>query len=385
MDMNYFSSWDSMESYIGKRRAQKGSHMPIEEPEPYTYDAMPIPEPKSAMMYTPDGKPTRNHVVSDASLLTSIDDTEVFQQDIIRETPYDLDTRGERSTSFMPKVNGFVQPPTKAQWQYQSLTRIPSKIHHNARTTNIGTSMGVNHVISDRDPSRVLVNDVRQVTRIEPQAKDSGDQRVIEKIDYINPVHNIREPQRVDSGAHTSRPVAPMTKHTGPSRFLIRSDPKYENKVDPKRHAPITVDGRTDSENFVFKYKTQPSTMEPGQRSQYRTRPRSEYEDIELSRKQDQKELSTEKNIPYTIQLRGGDVREAKQARYIPMLTPKLATASVIPMDIGATVSQGQVPVVQRPYIQIDNKGSDGLDLTGASHTSLVGDYNITPQIIGIR
>lgn len=358
--------------------------MPLEEPEPYTYIEKPFPERKSAMVYTPSGAPTRLHTVSDGTFLDTIPDTEAFQRDNLLNVPYDLATRGEKSTSFQPKVNAFLRPPTKAQWQYQSLTRFPSKSKHLAMTTNPGNTLGTNYVeMAERNPERVLVSQTYQGPRLQQWTKESGRDRPNSGIEYVDPVYNLREPQR-ESEPKNARPVAPITSQTGPIRFHVRTEPKSEeNRVDPKRNIPITIEGQAPSESFIFKYKTQPSTMEPGQRTMYRTRPRSEYDDIQLSRKQDQKNLVVEEAIPYQTRIAGANVQEAKQARYVPMLTPKYETRSVIPVDIG--VVNSPVPDFRSPYITTDDRyTSTGLDLTGASYSAL-SSTPLERPVIGIR
>lgn len=345
--------------------AQKDPHVFIEEPEPYVYDHYPEPVYHDAGIYRP---------CNPEDILRNAQQSLQFHEDALRVTPYDLEHEGQRAISQQLKVDAFLRPPVKPMWQFESLDRIPAKIHHPEITVHDGsTTRGGHHVKPDRGDSQdLLVHERHYDTKVKPWDTSSKPGKKMDHVDYINPIQrgNLHDPL-ADQFQTEVQPHVHSSQNLGPSRFQMMLEPKLEDsfQVDPGRDPHLQLTGRRAEENKVLTEKAVQKSLPMRPDYKFQVHGRRMEENEVLTQKADSRERFQYHQPMTKVKICPKDVRESHYARYTPHLVPDMQVTSARP---GLDQNLGTVIPNFHDRMTVDNQGHDGLDITGASMPAFV-------------
>ncbi len=362
---------------LRRGKAMKDPHLPLEEPVPYVYDHYPTPVRKEAGIDRPVGLESMLH--NGIQCLQ-------FQEDALRVTPYDLDTRDENSHSRRTTVNTFLHPPIRPMWMDQSYTRIPSKIvHPEIPVHQESSTRGFQNLQPDRDPSRVLVHDQHYDTKVKDYHTDSHAGKRMDKVNYVNPVQrgNLHDGAPEESVQRQVHQQSIIQKQMGSHRFWMQEEPKLEDTftVDPARDPHLQLYGRTPSENVELTQKMDRIYNPIRKEYRFQLFGRAPEENQVLTRKADIQEQHQYSQPLTKVRICPNKPQLAKLSRYTPHLTPDHQVEKRIPSHNDQNF--GTVVPNYHRRMTVDNEGDDGLDTTGAAIPQW--SPNVEPQIQGLR
>lgn len=353
--------------------ATKQPHLPLEEPEPYRFDKIFQPHRKS---------PNPEHLVNATDIMYHGIEVIDQQIDTRRDTPYDLENKGERSTSEQVKVDAFFRPPLRRQWEDESLTRIPAKILHINGYTNPGTYLGSEGVRNDRNPESKIKLKRHQHTANRTWYKTS---RPGIRIDDVNDQQTNIIGWIQDTLKGVTKEKAgfepKVHKNMGPTRFHIFNDKNQVTPiVDVSKDPHLMLYGRVQEEGTKLVIK-QPMIRTTAKNERAKLRFRAQEEGTVLDRKMDSKWKLQYNHVKVNDPVKHYDVQDAGYARYVPILGPKNEVSKNVPTPIDSLTDE-LIPVFHGKRANVDNQGNFGLD--GASYRALDDDV-IMPSVTGVR